>query len=113
MRIGEAIEFADESVEQQGDSFTSYEYRRLYFALKAYYGSPLKAIMTKLDETYSKIRIGGHLPNREYYLLLLLAWPERNAFDKVDFIIRNDLLAQATAVLANIGIKIQGGQENA
>jgi hypothetical protein len=108
MKIAEEIQFADEPIEPQSDSFTSYEYRRLYFAMKAHYGKPLKATVKKLDELYSKIRLGGHLPNREYYLLLLLSWPERNAFDKVSFIIRNDLLNDATDVLADIGIKIEG-----
>ncbi len=110
MKIDSNYFFADEPVEQQTDSFTSYEYRRLYFALKAHYRIPVKAIVTKLDESYSKIRLGGQLPNREYYLMLLLAWPEHNAFDKVCFIIRNDLLSRATDVLINIGIEIKGGQ---
>ena len=102
------IQFADEPIEQHGDGFTSYEYRRLYFALKAHYSKPLRTTITKLDELYSKIRIGGHLPNREYYLLLLLSWPERNAFDKTNFIIKNDLLDSTTEALANIGIEIVG-----
>lgn len=112
MKVTGEIQFADEPVEQQDDSFISYEYRRLYFALKAHYSNPLKATITKLDELYSKIRLGGHLPNREYYLLLLLSWPEHNAFDKVNFIIRNNLLASATEPLADIGIEIKGGQPN-
>jgi hypothetical protein len=113
MKITDEIQFADEPVEQQNDRFTSYEYRRLYFALKSHYRNPLKAIITKLDEKYSKIRLKGHLPNREYYLLLLMSWPENNAFDKVNFIIQNDLLPDAVAVLENIGIEIKGGQRNA
>ncbi len=112
IRASDALQFADEPVEQQNDSFTSYEYRRLYFALKAHYGKPLKAIVTKYDEMYSKISVGGHLPNREYYFLLLLSWPETNAFDKVNFIIRNDLLKEVTARLTSIGIKIMGGHTN-
>ena len=110
MKVSDKNQFADEPIEQQGDGFTSYEYRRLYFALKAHYGKPLKATVTNLDELYSKIRVGGHLPNREYYLLLLLSWPERNAFDKVNFIIKNDLLDSTTEVLADIGIEIEGGR---
>lgn len=112
MKVTGEIQFADELVEKQNDSFISHEYRRLYFALKAHYSNPLKATVTKLDESYSKIRIGGHLPNREYYLLLLLSWPEHNAFDKVNFIIRNNLLDSATEALADIGIKIKRGQPN-
>lgn len=113
MKVFDQVQFADELVEQQSDSFTSYEYRRLYFALKAHYDKPLKATITQLDELYSKIRIGGHLPNREYYLMLLLSWPEHNAFDKASFIIRNDLLIGAINALTNLGIEIKGGQPNA
>lgn len=113
MKITHELLFADEPIEQQSDSFTSYEYRRLYFALKKHYGTPLKATITTLDEMYSKIHVGGYLPNREYYLLLLLSWPERNAFDKTNFIIRNDLLNSIAEILINIGINVTGGQPNA
>lgn len=113
MKVTDNIQFADEPVEQQSDIFTSYEYRRLYFALKFHYDNPLKATITKFDELYSRIRIGGHLPNREYYLLLLLSWPERNAFDKVHFIIKNDLIADAIDALSDIGMEIKGGQPHA
>jgi len=101
--------FADEIVEPQSDSLTSYEYRRLYFALKAHYNNPLKAWIVKQDEEYSKLRIGGHLPNREYYYLLLLSWPFKHAFDKVNFLIRNDFIPEVTDTLKNIGIVIKGG----
>lgn len=101
-----SLQFADEPVEPSNDSFTSYEFRRLYFALKAHYKRPLKASITKQDEEYSKIRIGGHLPNREYYYLLLLSWPLNNAFDKVNFLIKNDFLFEVASSLKNIGIEI-------
>jgi hypothetical protein len=45
--------------------------------------------------------------------MLLLSWPEHNAFDKVNFIIRNDLLTGVIEALADIGIEIKGGQTNA
>ena len=112
MKVDDILQFPDEPLEQQNDSFTSYEYRRLYFAMKAHYGKPVKATITKYDEVYSKIRLGGHLPNREYYFMLLLSWPENNAFDKANFIIRNDFLNEVTAVLTNIGIEIKGGHAN-
>lgn len=112
MRTPIGIKFADEPVETQSDSFTSYEYRRLYFAMKSYYRTPLSVWITKLDEQYSRIRLGGHLPNREYYLLLLLSWPERSAFDKVNFIIRTSLLEEVVAVFKNIGLDVKGGPPN-
>ena len=107
--------FADEPIESQNDSLISYEFRRLYFVLKAHYHSPLKANVIKQDAEYSKIKIGGYLPNREYYYLLLLSWPVNNAFDKVSFLLKNDFVPEVTAVLTNIGIEIasrNSGGEN-
>ncbi len=103
------ILFADELIEQQNDNITSYEFRRLYFALKAHYKKPLKASIIKLDKDYSKIRVGGHLPNREYYLLLLLSWPLNNAFDKANFLIKNKFLQEVTEIFINIGVDVNGG----
>jgi len=108
IKSGAALLFADEPLEVQSDCLFSHEYRRLYFAMKSHYGNPLKAIVTKYDDMYSKISIGGHLPNREYYFMLLISWPERNAFDKVNFILRNTLLKEAIIMLANIGVEIKG-----
>jgi hypothetical protein len=109
MQTASGIMFADEPVEIQSDSFTSHEYRRLYFAMKNHYGNPLSVRVTKLDDNYSKIRMRGYLPNREYYFMLLLSWPERSAFDKVSFIIKNSLLTETRAVLENIGLAVKGG----
>ena len=110
LKTAEGVHFADEPVEAQSDSFTSYEYRRLYFAMKSHYGNPLKVRVTKIDDEYAKIRVGGHLPNREYYFLLLLSWPEHSAFDKVNFIIKTAMLDEALDVLENIGLKVEGGR---
>ena len=112
MRTLEGTQFADDHIEMSSDSFVSHEYRRLYYAMKAHYKNPIKATILKLDREYSKIRLGGHLPNREYYFLMLLAWPEHTAFDKVNFIIRNSLLREVYIVLENIGIEIKGGHTN-
>lgn len=109
IRAADVLLFADEPIEPQSDSLTSYEYRRLYFALKAHYMKPLKATITKQDEEYSEIKVGGHLPNREYYYLLLLSWPVNSAFDKVNFLLRNDFIPAVTAALANIGIEVREG----
>lgn len=113
MRTGAmSLQFVDEPIESQGDVLISYEYRRIYFALKAHYKMPLKAMIKKLDDGYSKLSLRGQLPNREYYYLLLLSWPFHNAFDKVNFLIRNEFLREAIAVITNIGIKVEGGPVN-
>jgi hypothetical protein len=110
MQISETLQFADEPIEQLNGSFTSYEYRRLYFAIKAHYEAPLRASITRIDNAYSAIRISGHLPNREYYYLLLLSWPIKDAYDKVGFLAHNDMLAGIVYVLKNLGIAIEGGE---
>jgi hypothetical protein len=101
--------FAYEEV-PQSDSFTSYEFRRLYFSLKTHYNNPLKATIFKQDARYSKIKINGHLPHREYYYMLLLSWPVNNAFDKVNFLIKNSLIPEITAILTCIGIEVRKGE---
>lgn len=112
MQNSGTLQFADEPIEPQNGSFTSYEYRRLYFAIKAHYGAPLTASITRLDDAYSAIRIGGHLPNREYYYLLLLSWPTKDAFDKTNFLAHNNTLATIVDALRNIGISFEGGNVN-
>jgi len=108
MKSKNGYKFAVEPIESQSDNLISYEYRRLYFAIKSHYGNPQRVWITQIDERYSKIRVEGHLPNREYYFLLLSSWPERSAFDKVSFIIKTNLLDEALAVLENIGLKVKG-----
>jgi len=105
--------FADEPIEPQNDSLISYEFRRLYFALKAHYHNPLKANVIKQDAEYSKIKIGGYLPNREYYYLLLVSWPVNNAFDKVSFLLKNEFVPEITDTLTDIGIEVKGEYANA
>lgn len=107
--IDNSLLFIDEAVEPQGDGLTEYEYRRLYFALKAHYDNPIKAFIEKKDDEYSQIRISGHLPNREYYFLLLVSWPVNYAFDKCNFLLKNDFIPEVTATLKHIGIDVKGG----
>lgn len=90
------------------DSLISYEYRRLYYALKDYYDNPMEVKISKLDDIYSQIYIPSFLPNREYYLLLLLGWPKENIFNRSNFIIRNTTISFVSEVLSNLGIKIKG-----
>ena len=93
------------SANEDNSDFTSYEYRRLYFALKYRYNHPVKAWISKIDDHYSRIRISSFLPNREYYLLLLLAWPMGNMFCKNEFLIKNEFIDLILEVLKNIGVK--------
>ncbi|WP_157777154.1 hypothetical protein [Erysipelothrix larvae] len=102
--------FAEMIEDERNGSLTAYEYRRDYFALKSLYDNPLRARVRRLDNNYSILSFEGHLPNREYYLLLLLAWPASNAFDKSSFIIINKALPFVGSVLNDIGIVIYEGE---
>lgn len=97
--------YKDFSINEDIYEFTAFEYRRLYFALKKKVGHPVKAWINKVDDIYSKITLSSHLPNREYYLLLLLAWPIDNMFNKTKFLIKNEFVNCIIEVLENIGVK--------
>ena len=102
--------FADEREVDKKDSFTGYEYRRLYMALNEYYGNPMMAYLCQIDEMYSHIRFLGHLPNREYYLMLMCGWPKFGIEDKTNFIIKNEFLNALLPVLKNIGVNVKEGK---
>jgi hypothetical protein len=97
--------FADISPLSAKDSLTSYETRRLFFALKEQYGEPAVAWFNKIDEKYYEIRLSAQLPNREYYFLLLCTWPKNDAFDRITYVTTTETLPTIEMVLHNIGIK--------
>jgi hypothetical protein len=101
------ILFADEHHEIN-DELTSYDYRRLYYALKAYYRNPSLATIKNLDSNYAKLTLSGHLPNREYYFLLLISWPVQNVFDKISFLTRREFIPEITNTLNHLGIEVRG-----
>ena len=108
MQSNNGLIFCEEPQNVNADELISFEYRRLYFALKKAYENPLRAKIKALDDEYSELIIGGHLPNREYYLLLLCAWPYQQVFNKNKFIIKNQALALIKDVLSNLAIEIKG-----
>ena len=108
MNLNGKLLFSD-AYNQNDDSLTSYEYRHLYFALKKYYAHPCIAKLTQLDENYSKIIINAHLPNREYYMMLLCAWPENKFNNKTSFIVKNSYINFVCEILKNLGIYVIGG----
>ncbi len=91
------------------DGLTGFEYRRLYYALKKHYGFPLKAKIQSVDKQYSKVSIGGHLPNREYYLILLYSWPYQVYCNKREFIMKKEYLDFTKEMFENLGIEVIGG----
>ena len=95
--------FADDSSEDELDALTGAEFRRLYIALRYHYDNPMQLLICPIDEAYSYIRILGQLPNREYFYLLMNAWPRYAFSDRNHFIIRNELTVQITEVLGRIG----------
>ena len=104
---GEII-FCEEQQNTNSDELTSYEYRRLYFALKKTYDNPLSARIKTLDDEHSEMALCGRLPHREYYLLLLCAWPYQQVLNKNRFIIKNQAITLIEDVLNNLAIEVKG-----
>lgn len=102
--------FADDSSEDELDALTGAEFRRLYIALRYHYDNPMQLLIRPIDEAYSYIRILGQLPNREYFYLLMNAWPRYGFFDRNHFIIRNELTIQTAEVLGAIGFTARKGE---
>ena len=108
MKYHDDLIFCEEQQNVNPDELISYEYRRLYFALRKFYSNPLNAKIKVLDDEHSEITIGGHLPNREYYLLLLCSWPDQHVFNKNKFIVKNQTVTLIEEVLNNLSIEIKG-----
>ncbi len=102
--------YADDNSMDKVDALTGAEFRRLYAALKKHYDNPMQLLICPIDEEYSYIRILGQLPNREYFYLLMNAWPRYNFSDRNNFIIRNELIVQIEEVLGMIGFTTRNGE---
>lgn len=109
IKEGESLLFCEEPANINNSSLFSYEYRRLYYALKHYYKSPIKATIERLDQDYYSLYIPSHLPNREYYMLLLMAWPKGNAFNKQQFVFKSNAKVEIISLLKSLGVSILGG----
>ena len=102
--------FAIENNNDYIDSKTGAEFRRIYIALRGYYLNPMIVYICPIDKEYSHIKILGQIPNREYYYMLLNAWPQKSFTDRNNFIIRNELTTQVISLLTNIGFKAREGE---
>ncbi len=109
MRYNDEILHFEEAPNPGTDGLTDFEYRRLYFALKNINGHPVRAQIQSFDNQYAKISLGGHLPNREYFLMLLCSWPCRMYCNKCEFITKKENLLFINEVLKNLGIDTVGG----
>jgi hypothetical protein len=87
--------------------FTSREYIRLVLAIRCHYANPIGVSVTKLDDVYSALTLGYYLPNREYYLMLLISWPMGTAFCRNKFLVKNVMLQQVLIVLQDIGFALK------
>lgn len=105
IRKDEKVWFYEE--QNSGRGLYSEDFRRLYFALRNYYGNPQPAWVMNVDKRYSKVRLSAKLPAREYYLLLLCAWPLNNAFNTQEYLIRKELLPMIINALATIGVIVK------
>lgn len=102
--------FTEHNSTDDFDALTGAEFRRIYVALKKYYDNPMQILICPIDKEYSHICILGQLPNREYYYLLMNAWPKNGFLDRNNFIMRNDLTEQTAEVLGAIGFTARYGE---
>ena len=102
--------YADDNSIDEFDDLTGAEFRRLYVALRQHYDNPMQFLICPIDEKYSYIRILGQLPNREYFYLLMNAWPRYGFSNRNHFIIRNELMTQTAEVLGTIGFTARKGK---
>lgn len=102
--------YADDNSADELDALTGAEFRRLYVALRNHYDNPMQILICPIDEEYSYIRILGQLPNREYFYLLMNAWPRYGFSDRSNFIIRNELTIQTAEILGTIGFTARKGE---
>lgn len=102
--------FCENNNVDEADCMTGAEFRRIYVALRKHYDNPMQMLICPIDKKYSYIRILGQLPNREYFYLLMNAWPRHNFLDRNNFIIRNNLIEQVAEVLGTIGFTARNGE---
>ncbi len=108
LQDGQILFSNEEGSNVSAESLLSHDYRRLYYALKAHYGCPARVGIRAMSSDYSAIKLPGHLPNREYYFLLLISWPKQSAFDRTQFIVKNVFLKSILELLQSIGIECEG-----
>lgn len=102
--------FSEDKSLDKPDALTGAEFRRIYVALKQHYGNPMQILICPIDESYTHIRILGQLPNREYYYLLMSAWPKSDFLDRNNFIIRSELTTKVVEILEAIGFITRNGE---
>lgn len=109
-KSNEKLIFADENNKHGNDKMAGLEFRRLYIALKHHYDNPMQLLVCPIDDEYSYIRVLGQLPNREYYFILMNAWPQKGFWDRNNYIIRNTLYERVVEVVKSIGFTVRNGE---
>ncbi len=106
-KLNGKLVFSEEFSQPNMNQFYKDDFRRLYFALKAYYGNNQPIWISKMDDNYISIRLSAKLPFREYYLLLLTSWPIGNVFNTRKYILRKELLPFIKEAFKNIYISVE------
>lgn len=103
---GKILYYLTEKSDNDKDSIFGYDYRRLYYSLKYFYGNPFQVKVSRIDSNYIKINAYGRFPNREQYFLSLIGWAA-NEFDNRDiYIVRKDFYEIIKQLLLSIGVTI-------
>lgn len=101
--------YADEKHIDTERGLYSEEFRRLYSSLRAYYDNPIPVWINKVvgDDNYVKLVFASKLPSREYYYILMSAWPMGNVFGTREYLIKKEYVPIITEVLNAIGMDVK------
>lgn len=101
---GKILYYVSEKRETDKESIFGYDYRRLYYSLKYFYGNPFSLKINELDDNYIKIKTYGRFPNREQYFLSLIGWPLNDFDNRDEYIVRRDFYRVVKEAMLKIGI---------
>ena len=101
---GKILYYLTEKVSSDKESIFGYDYRRLYYSLKYFYGNPFSIKIDEVDENYIKIKSYGRFPNREQYFLSLIGWALNDLDNQDAYIVRKDFYHVIKEAMLQIGI---------
>lgn len=107
---GSPESYMEQNLGGDRDALPGGEYRRLLYALKTFYNCSAACSLKVIDENYYMLKLYSRLPNREAFLLKLMAWPAINLMRENEWIIPKDNVSLIKEALIRIGIKVHIGE---
>lgn len=101
---GKILYYSNEKNVSDKVSIFGYDYRRLYYSLKYFYGNPFTIKIKEVDEYYIRFNTYGRFPNREQYFLSLIGWGLSDFDSRDAYIVRKDFYKVIKEAMLKIGI---------